>query len=66
MRLTVNVETAEAADGVTVAEVVASRTTEARRVADAVNAEVVPRSAWSATRLTEGDAVEVLVAAAGG
>jgi sulfur carrier protein len=32
----------------------------------AVNADVVPRSAWSSTVLRDGDAVEVLVAVAGG
>ncbi|GGQ66436.1 sulfur carrier protein ThiS [Couchioplanes azureus] len=41
--------------------------TQARRgVAVAVNGEVVPRSAWPAARLSEGDRVEVLTAAQGG
>jgi sulfur carrier protein len=31
-----------------------------------VNADVVPRSAWPSTVLRDGDAVEVLVAVAGG
>ena len=66
MRLTVNGESAELRDGLTVAELVATRTEEHRRVAVAVNADVVPRSRWGATALREGDAVEVLVAVAGG
>lgn len=66
MRLTVNGEPAELEDGLTVAELVAARTEEHRRVAVAVNADVVPRSRWDATALREGDAVEVLVAVAGG
>ena len=37
-----------------------------RRIAVAVNADVVPRSAWPSTVLRDGDAVEVLVAVAGG
>ena len=35
-------------------------------IAVAVNGEVVPRSAWSTTRLHPGDRVEVLTAAQGG
>ena len=37
-----------------------------RRVAVARNGDVVPRSAWEGTVLTDGDRVEVLVATAGG
>lgn len=66
MRVTVNGADAEVEDGVTVAELVAARTEEHRRVAVAVNADVVPRSRWGSTRLADGDAVEVLVAVAGG
>ena len=54
------------ADGTTVADLVAARAQEHRRVAVAVNGDVVPRSAWSSTGLQDGDAVEVLVAVAGG
>ena len=35
-------------------------------VAVALNGEVVPRREWSTTALTDGDRVEVLVAAQGG
>ncbi len=37
-----------------------------RGLAVAVNAEVVPRSAWSEFRLEEGDRVEILGASQGG
>ena len=37
-----------------------------RGVAVAVDAEVVPRAAWSTTLLADGDQVEVLVAVQGG
>ena len=66
MRLTVNGAAAELADATTVAELVAARAGDARRVAVARNGEVVPRSAWAATALQGGDAVEVLSAVAGG
>lgn len=66
MRVTVNGAAEEVPEGTTVAEVVAARTAQVRRVAVAVNGEVVPRSAWASTPLAGGDAVEVLVAAAGG
>ena len=66
MDLTVNGAASEVADGTTVAQLVATRAEEHRRVAVAVNGEVVPRSAWGTTALSDADAVEVLVAVAGG
>ncbi len=66
MRLTVNGAATELADGTTVAELVAARAEDHRRVAVAVDSAVVPRSRWAETVLTEGAAVEVLVAVAGG
>ena len=66
MHVTVNGDAFDLADGTTVADVVATRIEDQRRVAVARNGEVVPRSAWPATPLNAGDSVEVLVAAAGG
>ena len=66
MDLTVNGDAARVEDGTTVADLVAARAEDHRRVAVAVNADVVPRSAWADTPLRDGDAVEVLVAVAGG
>ena len=66
MQVTVNGAALDLAEGTTVEDVVAARLEDQRRVAVARNGEVVPRSAWPATLLVPGDAVEVLVAAAGG
>jgi sulfur carrier protein len=54
-------------DGATVAEVVHALVESAERgVAVALDGEVVPRSVWSQTRLTDGQHVEVLRAVQGG
>jgi sulfur carrier protein len=66
MHVTVNGAPTEVAQAVTVAALVATLTDERRRVAVAVNGEVVPRSAWETTPLRAGDSVEVLAAVAGG
>ena len=61
-----NGEEIAVADGATVADLVAEHAESPRGLAVAVNAEVVPRSAWSVTALAGGDRVELLVAAQGG
>jgi sulfur carrier protein len=66
VRLTVNGEPVELDDGTSVADLVVSRVEEQRRTAVARNGEVVPRGAWGATTLQDGDAVELLRAVAGG
>ncbi len=66
MRLTVNGDDVEVEGPLSVADLVATRAEEHRRVAVARNGDVVPRSTWASTVLAEGDAVEVLVATAGG
>ena len=66
MKITVNGEATEVPSALTVAELVAQRVPDARRVAVAVNAGVVPRSAWSTTELADGDSAELLTAVAGG
>ena len=55
-------------DGATLAELLAALGVEprARGVAVAVNGEVVPRSAWEARRVADGDRVEALTAMQGG
>ncbi|MFC4018237.1 sulfur carrier protein ThiS [Micromonospora sp. GCM10011542] len=52
--------------GATVADLVRQVTRQQRGLAVAVNGEVVPRAGWPATRLCDGDRVEVLSAAQGG
>jgi len=66
VRITVNGVATEVPSALTVAELVAQRVPDARRVAVAVNAGVVPRSAWSTTELADGDSAELLNAVAGG
>lgn len=66
MRVIVNGIPSDVDEGVTVAALVAARVEEHRRVAAAVNGEVVPRSAWESTAVRDGASVEVLVAVAGG
>jgi sulfur carrier protein len=65
--ITVNGQPRDRADQATVAALVAELAgPEPRGVAVAVNGEVVPRSAWAAASLRDGDVVEVLTAAQGG
>jgi sulfur carrier protein len=68
VNVTVNGKPATMADGATVADVVLAVTgvPEPRGVAVARCGAVVPRSAWLATGLAEGDRVEVLTATQGG
>jgi sulfur carrier protein len=63
-----NGELRELPAGATVADVVASATgvPDGKGVAVAVDGEVVPRGAWSATELSGGASVEIVVAVQGG
>ena len=64
--ITVNGETRDLPPGGTLADVVSQLTASPKGVAAAVNGEVVPRRAWSATALAERDKVEVVTAVQGG
>jgi sulfur carrier protein len=68
VKVIVNGEDQEVPSGVTVAGLVAQLGGEQgeRGVAVAVDAEVVPRSAWAETGLSEGQRVEILAAIQGG
>ncbi|MBI2706008.1 MAG: sulfur carrier protein ThiS [Actinobacteria bacterium] len=66
MRVMLNGLAAELADDATVAELVARHAASPKGVAVAVNAEVVPKSAWPQHHLADGDRVEMLKAAQGG
>jgi sulfur carrier protein len=66
MNVTVNGAAADLAADATVAMLVAERSGGHDRVAVALNGDVVPRSRWSATRLSDGDRIEVLAPTAGG
>jgi sulfur carrier protein len=64
--VTVNGEAEEVGEGTTVADLVARHRSSPRGVAVARNEEVVPRSRWAATPVTDGDRFEILTAAQGG
>jgi sulfur carrier protein len=66
MKVTVNGVPEDVDEEMTVAQLVAARADDRRRVAVARNGEVVPRGEWETTRLAAGDAVEVLAPVAGG
>jgi sulfur carrier protein len=66
VQVTVNGTTTDVGEGLTVAALIAVRGETPRRVAVALNGEVVPRSRWESTGLTEGDSIEVLAPTAGG
>jgi thiamine biosynthesis protein ThiS len=69
VRLLVNGEARDVPDALTVAGLVAEEApglAEGRGVAVAVDAEVVPRSAWEERKLEDGQHVEVLAAMQGG
>ncbi len=62
----VNGEPWEGPAGVTVAELVSVWCPSPKGIAVARNGEVVPKSAWPGTELTDGDRIEIVTAAAGG
>ena len=66
MKVMVNGEPADLAEGETVHGVVVALGRGPRGIAVAVNGSVVPRSQWEATKLADDDRVEVLTAAQGG
>jgi len=68
MRVLLNGQEAEIAAGATVRSVLSALDVpaDARGVAVAVDAEVIPRGAWDARELGEGARVEVLHAVQGG
>jgi sulfur carrier protein len=68
VNVTVNGEPLELPEGATVEDLLEGAGTDARRrgVAVAIDAEVVPRSAWDETVLADGQAVELVAAMQGG
>lgn len=68
MIVDLNGQRMELADGASVADAAAAAGADSGRrgVAVAIDGEVVPRSAWSETVLTEGQRVEVVEAIQGG
>ncbi|MFC0708768.1 sulfur carrier protein ThiS [Azorhizophilus paspali] len=66
MRIQLNGEPYELADGQTIADLLARLDLASRRVAVELNLDIVPRSLHAATALREGDQVEVVHAIGGG
>jgi sulfur carrier protein len=71
VKVLVNGEPRELPDGLTVAELVERaapdlRLRQGRGVAVALDAEVVSRSEWERTRISEGQRIELLAAMQGG
>lgn len=66
MQVTVNGTRTDIDPALTVAALMAARGEIPRRVAVALNGEVVPRSRWETTGLADGDRLEVLAPTAGG
>jgi thiamine biosynthesis protein ThiS len=66
IRVEVNGETREVPEGASVADLLVLLGLAAPKVAVERNLEIVPRSAWGATRLAEGDRLEVVHFIGGG
>jgi sulfur carrier protein len=68
LTITVNGESRDLPSGATIESVVEllSAAPQGRGVAVAVGGEVVPRTDWSQTQLSDGDQVEVVAAVQGG
>ena len=66
MRLRINGEDADVADGITVADLVASLGLAGRRVAVERNREVLPASGWKFANLAENDVLEIVHFVGGG
>jgi sulfur carrier protein len=66
MKVLANGNPREVPAGASVADLVASLAGQQTGIAVALNGEVVPRRAWPARPLAEGDQVEVVTAVQGG
>jgi sulfur carrier protein len=66
MRVTINGEARELADGITVEQLLTETTGSTRGSAVVVDGEVVPRSAWTEQPLRDGQTVELITAVQGG
>ncbi len=66
MRLLVNGEPRELAEASTVSGLLSALDLDGRRLGVELNREIVPKSAYGATRLADGDAVEIVHFVGGG
>ena len=66
MRLQINGDEKQFADGLTLAGLIEQLGMKSDRVAVEVNREIVPRAAWAETRLQDGDKLEIVHFVGGG
>lgn len=66
MRLTINGELRDLATAATVQELLSALELDARKIAIELNREIVPRSAYDATSLNDGDKIEIVHFIGGG
>jgi len=66
MRMTINGEERDVADGATIAAVLAGLDLRRDGIAVALNDDVVPRTEHAVRLLRDGDRLEIIVAVAGG
>jgi len=66
MKITLNGERCELADGTTLVTFISARTGSTRGSAVVVDDEVVPRGSWADYRLRDGQRVELITAVQGG
>jgi thiamine biosynthesis protein ThiS len=66
MRLTVNGEAMDVAEGASVSDLVAQLDLNPKKVAVERNLQIVPRSQYEATPLADGDRIEIVAFVGGG
>jgi sulfur carrier protein len=66
MRLQINGDEKEFADGLSLADLIAHLGMKADRVAVELNREIVPRAQWAETALHDGDKLEIVHFVGGG
>jgi len=66
MRLVINADEKEFADGLSLADLIAQLGMKADRVAVELNREIIARAQWSGTKLNDGDKLEIVHFVGGG
>ncbi len=66
MKITVNGQQRDAAEELTLAELVGQVSDRSTGIAVALNSEVVPRGSWPETAVRPGDRIDVVTAVQGG
>ncbi len=66
MQLTINGETRQVGDQVTVEQLLQELAVDTRQVAVECNRQIVPKSQYGQTQLTSGDAIEIVEFIGGG